>query len=167
MNSYLPTAALALLLLATSELNAHGIVRREGANLPIASSVTVPAGTELLFVGGTLPDLKDADPAAGKPGLPDTAAQARSVLGKIQAELAAAGYGMGDIVRMEVYLVADPNKNGLVDVMGLMSAYLAYFGKDAGGLPTRTTVQVAGLPVPGALVQIAVTAARTAPHHHD
>ena len=73
---------------------------------------------------------------------------------------------MSDIVKMDVYLVADPDKGGQVDMIGLLSAYMAYFDKDAGGLPTRTTVQVVGLPLPGALVQIAVTAARaTHPAH--
>jgi enamine deaminase RidA (YjgF/YER057c/UK114 family) len=54
-----------------------------------------------------------------------------------------------------------------MDFAGLMSAYLKYFGKEAGGLPARTTVQVAGLPMPGALVEIEVIAARAADHAHE
>ena len=153
---------LILLALIAPQVDAHGIVRREHSNLPIASSITVPQDAELLFVGGTLADAANTDAAKGSLArLGDTAAQAHSVLGKIKAELAAAGFEMSDIVKIEVYLVADPNKDGLVDMFGLMSAYMAHFGKEASGLPTRTTVQVAGLPVPGALVQMAVTAART------
>jgi enamine deaminase RidA (YjgF/YER057c/UK114 family) len=166
MISRLTCTAAAVLLLASTHAQSHGVVRREGTGFPIASSVVVPAGTDLLFIGGMLPDLGRAGAAAGDDRLPDTAAQTRSVLGKIQTELAAAGFAMSDIVKMEVYLVADPNKGGVVDVMGLSSAYLTYFDRDSGGLPTRTTVQVAGLPAPGALVQIAVTAARTR-HSHD
>jgi enamine deaminase RidA (YjgF/YER057c/UK114 family) len=42
-----------------------------------------------------------------------------------------------------------------------MKAYSRVFGEGTQGqLPTRTTVQVAGLPVPGALVEIEVVAAR-------
>jgi enamine deaminase RidA (YjgF/YER057c/UK114 family) len=44
---------------------------------------------------------------------------------------------------------------------------MMYFGKDSGGLPAHTTVQVAGLPVPGALVEIEVIGARTADHEHE
>lgn len=166
MNFRFPCAALMLLLLAASHVQSHGIVRREGPGFPIATSVVVPAGTELIFIGGILPDLTASGVPAGDARMPDTAAQARSVLGKIETELAAAGFTMGDIVKMEVYVVADPEKGGVVDIMGLSAAYLAYFDREKGGLPARTTVQVAGLPAPGALVQIAVTAAR-AGHRHE
>jgi len=153
---------LMLLIPATPQVDAHGMVRREHSGPAVASSISVSAGAEWLFIGGTLADVSDTD---GPPGsaarLGDTAAQAHSILGKIKAELAAAGYTMSDIVKMEVYLVADPDKGGSVDMLGLLSAYMTYFGKEASGLPTRATVQVAGLPIPGALVQIAVTAAHT------
>lgn len=166
MNPRISCAAAVLLLLAATHVQSHGIVRREGQGFPIASSVIVPAGAELMFIGGTLPDLAASGAPTGDAQTPDTATQARSVLGKIQAELAAAGFAMSDIVKMEVYVVADPDKGGVVDIMGLTAAYLTYFDREQGGVPTRTTLQVAGLPVPGALVQIAVTAARTR-HEHD
>ncbi len=158
--SGLSVLALVLLAHAASQAQSHGIVRPENSGLSIASSSTVPAGAELLFIGGTLADVTTTDtPPGATPQLGDTATQANSVLGKIKAELEAAGYAMSDIVKIEVYLVADPNKGGLVDMLGLLSAYTAYFDKDSGGVPVRTTVQVAGLPIPGALVQMAVTAA--------
>jgi enamine deaminase RidA (YjgF/YER057c/UK114 family) len=48
-----------------------------------------------------------------------------------------------------------------MDFEGLMKAYTRHFGAASQGkLPTRTTVQVAGLPLPGALVEIEVIAAR-------
>jgi enamine deaminase RidA (YjgF/YER057c/UK114 family) len=156
------------LLTATRDADAHGFVRRDDAALPIATGVGVPGDAELLFLGAILPGAADPNAPPGSPErLGDMGAQARSVLGKIEAELAAAGYGMADIVRMDVYLVADPRKGGALDLTGLMAAYLAYFGEDTGGLPPRTTVQVAALPAPGALVQIAVIAARGAGHDHD
>ena len=145
------TVAPLLLALSSAPVDAHGIVRREQSGMSIASSIAVPEGAELLFIGGTLADATNTE----------------AVLGKIEAELAASGYAMGDIVKMEVYLVPDPDKGGAVDMLGLMSAYLAYFGKGPGRLPTRTTVQVAGLAVPGALVQIAVIAARTNHPAHE
>ena len=53
-----------------------------------------------------------------------------------------------------------------MDIEGLMKANMQVFGLRAHekNLPARTTVQVAGLPVPGALVQIEVVAARHAAH---
>jgi len=73
---------------------------------------------------------------------------------------------MKDVVKMNVYLVADPRKAGGMDFDGLMKAYLQFYGLAIRGesLPARTTVQVAGLPVPGALVEIEVVAARHAAH---
>ena len=94
------------------------------------------------------------------------AAQAKSVLAKIQKELESAGMTMADVVKMNVFLVGDPRKGGTMDFEGLMQAYLGVYGLRAqeNRLPARTTVQVAGLPVPGALVEIEVVAARHTNH---
>ena len=147
---------------------AHDIVRRSDSTVPIATSLKIPAGAEWVFVGGTIADAVESSTLDGSTGrMGDTAAQARSVLDKIAAELGAQGFGMSDVIKMNVFLVGDPDRGGAADYAGLMSAYLAHFGKDSGGLPTRTTVQIAGLPVPGALVAIDVIAARSGDHPHD
>jgi enamine deaminase RidA (YjgF/YER057c/UK114 family) len=160
-------SAVALGLMAFP-LAAHDIVRRAGSSLPIATSVLVPAGSDVVFVGGILPDAADpAAPAGSAERAGDTAAQAHSVLAKIAAELEAQGFAMADVVKMDVFLVGDAQRGGAADYAGLMSAYLKYFGKEEGGLPARTTVQVAGLAVPGALVEIGVIAARAGDHPHD
>ena len=88
------------------------------------------------------------------------------MLDKIAKELAVSGFTMADVVKMNVFLVGDPRKGGGMDFEGLMQAYLQFFGLRAQekNLPARTTVQVAGLPVPGALVEIEVIAARHAAH---
>lgn len=154
--------SIACLALASLPTHADGIVRRVTEGVPIASSVTVPSGTELVFVSGMLADVADPDAPAGSIArLGDTATQARSVLGKIARELAAAGLGMGDVVKMNVFLVGDPGKGGAMDFAGLNRAYREFFGgASQPALPARTTVQVAGLPLAGALVEIEVTAAR-------
>ena len=55
----------------------------------------------------------------------------------------------------------DLAKDGMMDFEGLMKAYLGHFGTEAQkNLPARTTVQVVGLPLPGALVEIELIAAR-------
>jgi len=159
--------ALSAAVIAVSPARAHDIIRHATPSMPIASSVQVPAGSELLFVSGVLADVADPAAAAGSIGrLGDTEAQARSVLGKIDRQLQAAGFSMQDVVKMNVYLVGDPRKGGAMDFEGLMNAYLKFFGLAIRGesLPARTTVQVAGLPVPGALVEIEVVAARHAAH---
>jgi enamine deaminase RidA (YjgF/YER057c/UK114 family) len=164
------SAALATALLcaaAASSVSAHDIIRHANPNLPIASSVVVPAGAELVFVSGMLADAADTSaPAGSVERFGDTETQVRSVLDKVNKELAVAGFTMADVVKMNVFLVGDPRKGGAMDFDGLMKAYLQVFGLRGRGesLPARTTVQVAGLPVPGALVEIEVVAARHAAH---
>jgi enamine deaminase RidA (YjgF/YER057c/UK114 family) len=153
---------LAWLATATAPLDAADIVRRQTGDFPIASSVSVPAGAEFVFLSGTLADVAKPDaPAGSVERLGDTETQAASVLAKISAELAASGLTMADVVKMNVFLVGDPGKGGAMDFEGLMKAYKRHFGAASGGkLPARTTVQVAALPIPGALVEIEVVAAR-------
>lgn len=141
---------------------ADTIVRRSLSDFPIASSVAVPASARLVFVSGTLADVAKPDAPAGSiERLGDTEVQAASVFGKIAKELAASGLGMADVVKMNVFMVGDPSKGSAMDFAGLMKAYSRYFGEASGGnLPARTTVQVAALPLPGALVEIEVIAAK-------
>ena len=164
----LPTLLTAMLLaVTTAPASAHDIIRHANPNLPIASSVLIPEGAELLFVSGMLADVSDPTAPAGSiERFGDTATQAKSVLDKLAKELAVSGFTMADVVKMNVYLVGDPRKGGAMDLEGLMKAYLQFFGLRAQEktLPGRTTVQVAGLPVPGALVEIEVVAARHAAH---
>lgn len=160
-----PLVGLGTLLLAMTVIPAHAqdIVRRQLGDFPIASSVRVPAGTELIFLSGTLADVVKPDAPAGSVArLGDTETQAASVLGKLEKELAASGLTFADAVKMNVFLVGDPAKAGTMDFEGLMKAYTRYIGAASQGkLPARTTVQVAGLPMAGALVEIEVIAART------
>jgi enamine deaminase RidA (YjgF/YER057c/UK114 family) len=115
-----------------------------------------------VFLSGTLADVARPDaPAGSVERLGDTETQASSVLAKIAAELAASGLTPADVVKMNVFLVGDSGKGGAMDFEGLMKAYNRHFGAASGGkLPARTTVQVAALPIPGALVEIEVVAAR-------
>lgn len=160
-----PFALLLGLALATPALAEPGIVRRGGEAFPIASSVRVPAGAETVYLSGLLPDIVDADAAVGSAErFGDTEAQTRSVIAKIRAELEAIGWGLGDVVKMNVYLVADAAKGGRMDFAGMMVAYREAFGSAAQPkLPARTTVEVSALPLPGALVEIEVIAARVPP----
>ena len=162
----LAVLAASLAALAPASATAHDIIRHAQPNIPVATSVLVPAGVDLVFVSGMLPDVADPTaPMGSVERLGDTATQAKSVLGKIARELEGFDLTMADIVRMNVFLVGDPRKHGEIDLQGLMQAYMSLFGMRAleKSLPARTTVQVAGLPSAGALVEIEVIAARHPP----
>lgn len=137
-------------------------VRRLGsAESPIAASVEVPAGSRIVYVSGTVPDVADpAAPAASIRRYGDTAAQTRSILRKIEAQLKQHNMGLGDIVMMRVFLVAPPGQ-ARMDFAGMMSAYREFFGTPAQpNKPARSTLQAAGLVDPGWLVEIEATAAK-------
>lgn len=159
-----PSVLAALLLTFTTvPAIAHDIIRHASPNIPVATSVLVPNGIDLLFVSGVLPDV--ADPSAPRDSVErfgDTATQAKSVLSKLAKELEGFGLTMADVVKMNVYLVGDPRKKGALDLEGLMQAYMGLYGMRVleKNLPARTTVQVAGLPIAGVLVEIEVIAAR-------
>ena len=137
-------------------------VRRLGpAESPIAASTEVPAGSRIVWISGTVPDAADPAAAAGSvQRYGDTAAQTRSVLRKIEAQLARHGMGLGDIVKMRVFLVAPPGR-ARMDFAGMMTAYREFFGTAAQpNKPARSTLQAAGLVDPGWLVEIEATAAK-------
>ena len=156
------TCALAVLL--QGPVQAADVIRRQAGDFPIASSVRVPAGSEIVFLSGTLADVVNADaPAGSVERFGDTETQVNSVLAKLNAELAAIGLSLADVVKMNVFMVGDPAKDGRMDFEGLMKAYTRHFGAEPPKtLPARTTVQVAALPLPGALVEIEVIAVRPA-----
>ena len=71
------------------------------------------------------------------------------------------GLSLGDVVRMQAFVVADPALGGQMDLAGFMAAYREAFGTARQpNLPARTVVQVAGLSDPRLLVEIEVSAAR-------
>ena len=136
--------------------------RIPNSSFPIASAVEVPAGRTLVFVSGAVPAV--ADPKAERGSLAaygDTRTQTLSVLANIDRQLKGLGLSMGQVVKMQVFLVGDPSKGGRMDFEGFMSAYGEHFGTAAQpNLPARSVMQVAGLVLPGWLVEIEVTAVR-------
>jgi len=93
--------------------------------------------------------------------LGDTKTQTIAALRRIQTLLKDHGASLGDIVMMRVFLVGDPAMAGKMDFAGMMAGYSQFFGtSDQPNAPARTTVQVAGLAAPGALVEIEAQAAK-------
>ncbi|MGZ6049982.1 MAG: Rid family hydrolase [Phenylobacterium sp.] len=148
------TVALAL---GASTAQGAEIVRAPATGaVAISPAVNVPPGSDLVFLSGALPTIADR----GQPGTTET--QAADALGKLGSTLKGLGLGLGDVVKATVYLVGDPAKGGEIDFAGLNAAWSKVFGSaQQPNKPARTTVKVAGLVAPGALVEIDVIAARS------
>ncbi len=134
------------------------------SDFPISAAVTVSAGTDMVFLSGALPPVaNNSAPKGSLASYGDTETQTTGALARLKATLGRMGLNMGDVVKMNVFLVADPGKGNVMDFAGLMAGYTKYFGtKDQPNKPARSAVQVAGLAAPGALVEIELIAAR--PH---
>ncbi len=134
------------------------------SDFPISAAVTVTAGTDLFFLSGALAPVIDASaPKGSQASYGDTATQTGGALERIKQTLARLKLGMGDVIKMTVFLAGDANKGGKMDFAGMMTGYTKYFGtKDQPNKPARSAVQVAALAAPGALVEIEVIAAK--PH---
>lgn len=158
----LPLAA-ALLALAVPAAAQDGITRNPipGSDFPIAQSVELPASASVLYVSGQVPPVVDEEAEQGsRAAYGDTQTQTVGVLERIDAALQNAGYAMDDVVKMQVFLVGDPEMDGAMDFDGFMAGYTQFFDAERGNLPARSAMQVAGLVVPGWLVEIEVMAAR-------
>ena len=132
------------------------------STFPISRSVMIPAGAELLYVSGQVPPVVDPDAEPGsRAAYGNTEQQTIGVIERIQAALADAGMTLHDVVKMQVYLVADPENDNEMDFAGFMAGYTQFFGTaEQPNLPARSAFQIAGLAVPGWLVEIEVVAAR-------
>ena len=120
------------------------------------------AGDTFYLSGQLASPVTPADAAKGTPAdFGDTKAQAFSALTKIQALLKEQGLDMKDVVKMTVFLAADP-KLGKLDFAGLQASYTQFFGtKEQPNKPARSAMQVAALVSPTALVEIEVIAVRS------
>jgi enamine deaminase RidA (YjgF/YER057c/UK114 family) len=147
-------------LAVASGAEAQSVKRVGAAESPISASVEIAADSRIVYISGTVPDAVDkAAPEGSVARFGDTAAQTRSVLGKIEAQLKQHGMGLGDIVMMRVFLVAPPGQR--MDFAGMMTGYREKFGTAAQpAKPARSTMQVGGLVDPGWLVEIEATAAK-------
>ena len=156
-----PGIALSALLLTVPAARAE-VVRHPipNSNFPIAQSVEIPGNATTYYVSGQVPPVidKDADPKSAQ-AYGDTKTQTVGVLNKIKGILEGLGLGMGDVVKMQVFLVNDARAP--MDFKGFMEGYTQFFGGDQPNLPARAVVGVAALANPGFLVEIEVVAVKT------
>jgi len=159
---FLSISILAAGVLAATAGHAAGVERKQsGPSAVIASSAMVPGGSKLFFLSGSTGSPTDPKDVDSPDAFGNTEAQTLSILTKIKAQLAELGLGMGDIVKLTVFLVGDPKMGGKMDRDGMTVSYKKFFGTpDQPNLPTRSTVQVAALGRPQTLVEIEAVAAK-------
>jgi enamine deaminase RidA (YjgF/YER057c/UK114 family) len=127
---------------------------------PIATGVW--AG-DTYYLSGQLPNaITPADAAKGTAAdYGDTKTQAASVFAKIQAALKDQGLDMSNVVKMTVFLAADP-KSGKLEFAQMNSEFVKYFGtKDQPNKPARSAFQVAALVAAGAALEVEVIAVKS------
>jgi enamine deaminase RidA (YjgF/YER057c/UK114 family) len=154
-----------LFLTATATQAAPPPVVRTGApTAPIAATVEVPGGSDMIYLSGMLPPVADLNAPPGTPAAyGDTTTQTVNLFKHMQDVLKEKGLTLGDVVMMRIYMVGDPAKDGHMDFAGMMAGYKQFFGTpEQPNKPARSTVQVAGLAAPGPAMEIEVTVAR--PH---
>src|SRR5882762_3772256 len=129
------------------------------STFPIAQAVKVSGDAVTYYISGQVPPVvsKDADPSSPQ-AYGDTKTQTIGVLNKIKAILEGLGLGIGDVVKMQVFLVHDARAP--MDFRAFMEAYTQFFGGSQPNLPARSVVGVAALANPGFLVEIEVIAVK-------
>ena len=130
----------------------------------ILDGADVKAGTDLFYLSGqlaspidpakTFADVKSID------DLGDTKTQTASALKRIKEILASRGYAMSDVIKLTLFVVADP-KLGKMDFAGVNEGFKQFF-KTAENPVTvaRSTFQVSALAGPYFLIEIEAIAAK-------
>ena len=131
----------------------------------ILQGVLVPATAETFYLSGQLASpidpAKPVTAASSIEDFGDTKTQTVSILTKIKVLLAAHGYAMTDVIKMTVFVAGDPKLGGKMDFAGMNEGYKQFFGTaENPNVVARSTIQVAALAAPWALVEIEVTAAK-------
>jgi enamine deaminase RidA (YjgF/YER057c/UK114 family) len=158
---------LALLLAALSAAAPAGalaeVIRHPIPNstFPIAQAVEVKGNVTTIYVSGQVPPAvnKDADPQSVA-AYGDTRTQTVGVLSRIKGILEGQGLSMGDVVKMQVFLVH--TQAAPMDFKAFMEGYTQFFGGSQPNLPARSVLGVASLANPGFLVEIEVIAVKDA-----
>lgn len=155
-------AVAATILAVPFAANAQDIIRHKtpDSDFPIARAVEIPGGKTTVYLSGMVPSVADeaADPKTPE-AWGDTKTQTVSVLNSIDAALKDLDLTMGDVVKMQVFLVAPEGQ--AADFSGFMEGYTQFFGtEEQPNLPSRSAMIVDALVNPNWLVEIEVTAVR-------
>jgi enamine deaminase RidA (YjgF/YER057c/UK114 family) len=163
MHKKILLTALAPLLAASTTVFAadSGVIRNGDApGRPILTSVEIPASKNLVILSGQVPSPTNPDAPREQRVLGDMETQTMSVLTKIEEHLKSLGMTMGDVVKAQVFLVADPVTKK-VDRDGFNKAFSKFFGTEKQpNKPARSAFEIAGLGSPTMFVEIEVIAVR-------
>lgn len=164
MKNLTAAAVCALGVMLSGQAFAQDVIRHKapGSTFPIAQAVEVPAGKTTVYLSGAVPTVVDEKAEKNTiAAYGDTKSQTETVLKSIEKSLASLDLKMSDVIKMQVFLVGDPDKGGKMDFAGFMEGYTQFFGTEAQpNLPSRSVMQVAALASPAWLVEIEVTAVR-------
>lgn len=156
---------LSLALAATTVPASAEVVRiKRNPSAIILDAARVSAGTDLVFVSGQLPSPVDAAKPMSEvksvEEMGDTKAQTISVLGKIKDILATQGFAMSDVIKLTLFIAADP-RTGKMDFAGANEGFKTFFGTaENPSTVARSTFQVAALVGPYYLIEIEAIAAK-------
>lgn len=130
----------------------------------ILEAAKVKAGTDMVFLSGQLASpldpSKPMSPAMTVEDFGDTKTQTVSVLAKIKDILATQGYAMSDLVKLTLFVAADP-RTGKMDFAGVNEGFKAFFKTPENPeTVARSTFQVAALVGPQYLIEIEAIAAK-------
>jgi enamine deaminase RidA (YjgF/YER057c/UK114 family) len=156
-------AAIATTLLPAAA-NAQVTRINRNPNAFILEAAKVGAGTEMIFLSGQLAaPLDPKKPMAENKSIEDygdTKTQTVSTFNKIKDLLATQGYSMADVIKLTLFVAADP-KLGKMDFAGANAGYKEFFGTaENPNLVARSTFQVAALVGPQYLIEIEAIAAK-------
>jgi len=162
MKKTILTCALALFgISAYADVTRHPLPNN--STFPISRAVEVTADTTLIYHSGTVPGPVNPDAERGsREYFGDTETQALNVFGRMEDSFKELGVGFGDVIKLTVFLVGDPEMDGRMDFGGFMKAYVKYFGtEEQPNKPARSAFQIAGLAGgPYMLIEIEAVIAR-------
>lgn len=161
---FLTTAAALAALALSGAASAQVTKLKSNPAALILDAADVKAGTDMIFVSGQLPaPLDPAKPMSEIKSIEDygdSKTQTISVLGKIRKILESRGYSMADVVKMTLFIAADP-KLGKIDFAGVNEGFKQFFGTSENPSTTaRSAFQVANLVGPYFLIEIEAIAAK-------
>lgn len=145
---------------AAGEVVRHPI---PNSNFPISAAIEIPPTATVVYLSGQVPPVVDASQPVDYPNAygGDTKGQTIGVFKAIEKSLKNLGLGLGDVVKMQVFLVGDPARGDQMDFSGFMEGYSQFFGTKAQpNLPVRSVFQVVALANPAWRVEIEVMVVR-------
>lgn len=131
----------------------EGVIERKGEGRHFYTTIKIPPGAETLYLSGS-GARQQADGTWG-----DMEQQTIDTFNRFRGTLEAEGWSLSDIVQVRAFAVA--GEYGLLDFDGFNRGYREFFGTEDNPMkPVRSFVEIAGLVVPGWLVEIEIRAAR-------